>query len=107
MTSTTQANGIHSPSNKQAGLGSTAPRIVLAGKTGKILCVADIRGDCEWRLASPRYQSLAHREERTGIDQSIDHELNRLIREHEATAVIHTGDFGFINVESLDRMGDK
>lgn len=36
-----------------------------------------------------------------------DHELNRLIREHEATAVIHTGDFGFINAESLERMGDK
>ncbi len=36
-----------------------------------------------------------------------DHELNRLIREHEATAVIHTGDFGFINAESLDRMGDR
>jgi hypothetical protein len=38
---------------------------------------------------------------------SVDHELNRLIREHEATAVIHTGDFGFINAESLERMSDK
>lgn len=36
-----------------------------------------------------------------------DHELNRLIREHEATAVIHTGDFGFLNADSLERMGDK
>ncbi|BEI86125.1 hypothetical protein CcaverHIS002_0604120 [Cutaneotrichosporon cavernicola] len=45
------------------------PRIVLAGNSARILCVADIRGDY--------------------------HELNRLIREHEATAVIHTGDFGF------------
>lgn len=40
-------------------------------------------------------------------DKYSDHELNRLIREHEATAVIHTGDFGFINADSLERMGDK
>lgn len=36
-----------------------------------------------------------------------DHELNRLIREHDATAVIHTGDFGFMTAESVDRMNDK
>ncbi|WWC85424.1 uncharacterized protein L201_000287 [Kwoniella dendrophila CBS 6074] len=60
---------------------STSPKIVLTGTTGRILCVADIRGDY--------------------------HELNRLIREHEATAVIHTGDFGFMNADSVDRMGDR
>ena len=38
---------------------------------------------------------------------TLDHELNRLIREHEATAVIHTGDFGFLTADSLDRMGDR
>ena len=38
---------------------------------------------------------------------SSDHELNRLIREHDATAVIHTGDFGFLTEDSLERMGDK
>ena len=43
----------------------------------------------------------------TGYLTRTDHELNRLIREHEATAVIHTGDFGFMNADSLDRMGDK
>ncbi|WWC57669.1 uncharacterized protein I303_100203 [Kwoniella dejecticola CBS 10117] len=64
-----------SPSN------SPPPRVVLSGKTGRILCVADIRGDY--------------------------HELNRLIKEHEATAVIHTGDFGFMNADSVDRMGDR
>ena len=37
----------------------------------------------------------------------IDHELNKLIREHDATAVIHTGDFGFLTADSLERMGDK
>ncbi|KAI9634308.1 uncharacterized protein MKK02DRAFT_34810 [Dioszegia hungarica] len=82
MAATSQVNGLMSPppTEKASSAGSPA-RIVLAGKTGRILCVADIRGDF--------------------------HELNRLIREHEATAVIHTGDFGFINAESLDRMGDK
>ncbi|KAL1408895.1 hypothetical protein Q8F55_005709 [Vanrija albida] len=56
-------------------------RVILPGNGSRILCVADIRGDY--------------------------HELNRLIREHEATAVIHTGDFGFLNADSLERMGDK
>lgn len=64
------------PLNTQA-----LPKIVFAGRTGRILCVADIRGDY--------------------------HELNRLIREHDATAVIHTGDFGFMTAESVDRMNDK
>ncbi|WVF66621.1 hypothetical protein IAT40_001361 [Kwoniella sp. CBS 6097] len=78
-----RANGILSPpmTEKAPSTTSTPPRVVLAGKTGRILCVADIRGDY--------------------------HELNRLIREHEATAVIHTGDFGFMTPESIDRMGDK
>ncbi|KLT44995.1 hypothetical protein CC85DRAFT_282909 [Cutaneotrichosporon oleaginosum] len=70
-------NGVMSP---QASI-QYNHRVVLAGNSARILCVADIRGDY--------------------------HELNRLIREHEATAVIHTGDFGFLNADSLDRMGDK
>ncbi|WVR03152.1 hypothetical protein IAU60_000142 [Kwoniella sp. DSM 27419] len=78
-----RTNGVLSPppTEKAPSAGSTPPKVVLAGKTGRILCVADIRGDY--------------------------HELNRLIREHEATAVIHTGDFGFMTAESVDRMGDK
>ncbi|WRT63287.1 uncharacterized protein IL334_000191 [Kwoniella shivajii] len=71
----------HSTAEKTAPSTSSSPRVVIPGKTGRILCVADIRGDY--------------------------HELNRLIREHEATAVIHTGDFGFMNADSVDRMGDK
>ncbi|KAK6904779.1 hypothetical protein I204_06618 [Kwoniella mangroviensis CBS 8886] len=71
----------HSSTEKTTPSSSIPPRVVLAGKTGRILCVADIRGDY--------------------------HELNRLIREHEATAVIHTGDFGFMNADSVPRMGDK
>ncbi|OCF34791.1 hypothetical protein I316_03335 [Kwoniella heveanensis BCC8398] len=78
-----RANGTLSPppTEKATSTPSTPAKVVLAGKTGRILCVADIRGDY--------------------------HELNRLIREHEATAVIHTGDFGFMTQESVDRMGDK
>jgi hypothetical protein len=60
---------------------SQPPRVVLAGDTTRILCVADIRGDY--------------------------HELNRLIKVHDATAVIHTGDFGFNELASLERMGDR
>ncbi|WVQ82617.1 hypothetical protein IAT38_004748 [Cryptococcus sp. DSM 104549] len=78
-----RANGVLSPpaTEKAQSTIDAPPRIVLSGKTGRILCVADIRGDY--------------------------HELNRLIREHEATAVIHTGDFGFMTADSVDRMGDK
>ncbi|ORX34900.1 hypothetical protein BD324DRAFT_633119 [Kockovaella imperatae] len=76
------SNGLLSPAQTEKTPSvSSPPRIVLAGKTGRILCVSDIRGDY--------------------------HELNKLIREHDATAVIHTGDFGFMNAESLDRMQDK
>lgn len=57
------------------------PRVILAGATARILCVADIRGDY--------------------------HELNRLIKVHNASAVIHTGDFGFNEQASLERMGDR
>ncbi|RXK34965.1 hypothetical protein M231_07779 [Tremella mesenterica] len=82
MTATRLVNGLASPpATEKESSAASPPRVVLAGKTGRILCVADIRGD--------------------------HHELNRLIREHEATAVIHTGDFGFINSESLDRMNDN
>ncbi|TXT10673.1 hypothetical protein VHUM_02178 [Vanrija humicola] len=65
----------------QQSTNTPSTRVILPGNGSRILCVADIRGDY--------------------------HELNRLIREHEATAVIHTGDFGFLNADSLERMGDK
>ncbi|TYJ57517.1 hypothetical protein B9479_001835 [Cryptococcus floricola] len=69
------------PATKPNLITQGLPKIIFAGKTGRILCVADIRGDY--------------------------HELNRLIKEHDATAVIHTGDFGFMTAESVDRMSDK
>ncbi|EJT48704.1 hypothetical protein A1Q1_02249 [Trichosporon asahii var. asahii CBS 2479] len=75
------SNGVMSAPQPPRSAGTHHPRVILAGSSARILCVADIRGDY--------------------------HELNRLIREHEATAVIHTGDFGFLNADSLERMGDN
>ncbi|THV04486.1 hypothetical protein K435DRAFT_850754 [Dendrothele bispora CBS 962.96] len=48
---------------------------------GRILCVADIRG----RVSA----------------------LNDLAREANAVAIIHTGDFGFFEASSLDRINDR
>ncbi|EMD41185.1 hypothetical protein CERSUDRAFT_111736 [Gelatoporia subvermispora B] len=48
---------------------------------GRLLCIADIRG----RLSS----------------------LNDLAREANAAAIIHTGDFGFFEASSLDRINDR
>ncbi|KAJ7647912.1 Ser/Thr protein phosphatase [Roridomyces roridus] len=65
---------------------ATLPRVntqtkVLDTAHGRILCVADIRG----RLSA----------------------LNDLAREANADAIIHTGDFGFFEAHSLDRINDR
>ncbi|KAK0467792.1 uncharacterized protein EV420DRAFT_1625906 [Desarmillaria tabescens] len=54
---------------------------VLDTAHGRILCIADIRG----RLSA----------------------LNDLARENQAIAIIHTGDFGFFEATSLDRINDR
>ncbi|KAG5641902.1 hypothetical protein DXG03_003989 [Asterophora parasitica] len=54
---------------------------VLDTAHGRILCIADIRG----RLSA----------------------LNDLAREANAQAIIHTGDFGFFESTSLDRINDR
>ena len=54
---------------------------VLDSVHGRILCVADIRG----RLSA----------------------LNDLARDANANAIIHTGDFGFFESNSLDRINDR
>ncbi|KAK0242204.1 hypothetical protein EDD85DRAFT_876574 [Armillaria nabsnona] len=54
---------------------------VLDTAHGRILCIADIRG----RLSA----------------------LNDLARENQAIAIIHTGDFGFFEAASLDRINDR
>ncbi|KAL9941134.1 hypothetical protein V8E36_000622 [Tilletia maclaganii] len=57
------------------------PPYVISGSFGRILCVADVRG----ALST----------------------LNTLAEEANAQAIIHTGDFGFYEAASLDRMGDR
>ncbi|KAG8836232.1 hypothetical protein FRC17_008968 [Serendipita sp. 399] len=54
---------------------------VLDTVQGRLLCIADIRGN------------LSH--------------LNALAAEANAKAIIHTGDFGFIDTASLDRISDR
>ncbi|KAG7096520.1 hypothetical protein E1B28_003949 [Marasmius oreades] len=54
---------------------------VLDSEHGRILCIADIRGHL-----------------------SI---LNDLARDANAVAIIHTGDFGFFDASSLDRINDR
>ncbi|KAF8164921.1 hypothetical protein B0H34DRAFT_649712 [Crassisporium funariophilum] len=54
---------------------------VLDTNHGRILCIADIRG----RLSA----------------------LNDLAREANAKAIIHTGDFGFFEANSLERINDR
>ncbi|KAG9017412.1 hypothetical protein FRB93_007527 [Tulasnella sp. JGI-2019a] len=54
---------------------------VFDGPAGRILCVADIRGQHS--------------------------QLNRLAKETNARAIIHTGDFGFFETASLERINDR
>ncbi|KZT40691.1 hypothetical protein SISSUDRAFT_983006 [Sistotremastrum suecicum HHB10207 ss-3] len=54
---------------------------VLDTQAGRILCIADIRG------------RLSH--------------LNVLAKENNAKAIIHTGDFGFFEPNSLERINDR
>jgi hypothetical protein len=76
MSNVTHANGLPSPlGTDKASSTSSPPRVVLSGKTGRILCVADIRGDCECSSVS------GSRDPRgvTGSDRSIIIHPPRLI----------------------------
>jgi hypothetical protein len=63
-----------SASNESAHSMST----IINGASGRILCISDIRGDFR--------------------------NLNKMIKETNAVAVIHTGDFGFLDGSSPARM---
>jgi hypothetical protein len=54
------ANGTMTSSSveKTAGEGNSSPRVVIEGKTGRILCIADIRGDCEYPFVSLSLRSM-------------------------------------------------
>lgn len=60
---------------------SPTPAHVIEGPGGRILCVADVRGN----LSS----------------------LNKLAAETDAQAILHTGDFGFYEAESFERISDR
>lgn len=75
-TSTNQTQG--SASGSAITDASNPMSTIINGGTGRILCVSDIRGDY--------------------------HHLNRMIHETKAVAVIHTGDFGFLDGGSPSRM---
>ncbi|PWN23902.1 hypothetical protein BCV69DRAFT_244399, partial [Microstroma glucosiphilum] len=64
----------------QTGATSDSP-LVIEGGGGRILCVADVRGNLKT--------------------------LNDLAVKYRAQAIIHTGDFGFYSSDSLDRISDK
>ncbi|PWN49084.1 hypothetical protein IE53DRAFT_318251 [Violaceomyces palustris] len=57
------------------------PAHVIEGPSGRILCVADVRGNIS--------------------------SLNKLAAENNAKAIIHTGDFGFYEASSLERISDR
>ena len=61
--------------------GPNVGRMFTSREGARILCVADVRG----QLSS----------------------LNQLARQHDATHILHTGDFGFYERSSLDHIGDK
>lgn len=83
------------PPSASAGAAPSAPRshagaastyeppapYVISSPAGRLLCVADVRGN------------LAH--------------LNDLAARHNAHAILHTGDFGFYEAESIARVADR
>ncbi|KAI9818805.1 MAG: hypothetical protein M1827_007625 [Pycnora praestabilis] len=78
-------------------------RVVQNGGV-RVLCVADVRGSQASYPADPpmfRYVLIA--------SQTIGNlrSLNELARQARAEYVIHTGDFGFYDESSLERIADK
>ena len=76
-------------------------RVVQQGST-RILCVADIRGKSV-QLSVPRPNPHADTITFTGDLKA----LNDLAKQARADCVIHTGDFGFYDHRSLERISDK
>jgi len=69
------------PTTKAATPQPPQTHVVLDDGHGRVLAVADIRGKLS--------------------------QLNALAAEHNAQAIIHTGDFGFFEHSSLDRISDR
>lgn len=71
-------------------------RVIQSGPT-RILCVADVRGVLD---IQPSRAPLTHF---AGNLRS----LNVLAKQARADCILHTGDFGFYDDTSLDRIADK
>lgn len=77
-----QQTQISLPSGPHPGAAGLPPQTKLIEKQGaRILCVADVRGSLR--------------------------SLNDLAKQANADHIIHTGDFGFYDSSSLDRIADK
>lgn len=73
---------IHPISGPHPGAAGLPPQATLIEKQGsRILCIADLRGNLR--------------------------SLNDLAKRTNADHIIHTGDFGFYDSGSLDRIADK
>ena len=75
-------------------------RVVQAGGV-RILCVADVRGNIP--LDPVREMLLVS----DSLDVGNLKSLNDLAKQARADHIIHTGDFGFYDDSSLDRIADK
>ncbi|GAC95098.1 protein phosphatase [Pseudozyma hubeiensis SY62] len=90
QTSSHRSNRAHAPAvaaaaaappSVKSSFASSEPPLVIDGPGGRIACVADVRGNL----------SL----------------FNQIAAETRAQAIIHTGDFGFYDNASLDRISDR
>ena len=75
-------------------------RVIQSGPV-RVLCVADVRGDFYLVLSRARREAL------TAISTGNLRSLNDLAKQANAQHIIHTGDFGFYDESSLERIADK
>lgn len=91
------------PSGPSTGATSLLPnqsRIIQQGPV-RVLCIADVRGMSSYAWCVPAEWMMAD-----GYAGNL-RSLNDLAREARANYIIHTGDFGFYDDRSLDRIAEK
>lgn len=94
-------NGANHPSSSGAAGNNLANngRVIQSGAT-RILCIADVRGE---------YTSIRSKSIELQADDAAGQlkSLNEIAQKAGAHYVIHTGDFGFYDEDSLKRIADK
>ncbi|WFD33842.1 hypothetical protein MCUN1_000665 [Malassezia cuniculi] len=75
------SSGVNDASAARGDASTVHPVQVIEGTSGRIVCIADIRGQIQ--------------------------RLNQIAAETRANAIIHTGDFGFYTRESVAHMSDR